>query len=351
MVSSRRAIVGTFNALVTLVVVLLLYFVLRRVGLAEIRAAIQKAPAAAVTAAVLLHMAAFVLNCFRWQQLMHPSERRRLLSLLPLYMAGVFGNLVTPGARVGGEPIRAYYMSAAFGGERSAHLGTILAEKLGNGAVFLVFLLFSLAFVVVFVPLATVFKVVMLVVVTGVPLVALSGFLLREHIGTRSALFRKLLSVLYDGAPLRLIRRRFATYQHFEDYVIRKFDNVLMPIGRAAGSPKALTKIVVISVAAWLVYCLAHYVVFRALGSQVGFAKIVIVVTISTFFGDASVSPGGVGFAEGAMIGLCAAFGLDHSVTVAATLISRGIYYVFGLGIGGGCLAVLMLKYGREVRD
>ena len=351
MVSSRRAIVGTFNALVTLVVVLLLYLVLRRIGMAEILAAMREAPAGAVAAAVLLHAAAFVLSCFRWQQLMHPAERRSLLFLLPLYMAGVFGNLVTPGARVGGEPIRAYYMGAAFGGERSAHLGTILTDKLGNGAVFLVFLLLSLGFMVVFVPLTTVFKVLMLAVVAGVPLVALSGFLLRRHIGTRSALFRKLLSVLYDGAPLRLVRHRFATYQHFEDYVIRKFDNVLMPIGRAAGSPRALAKIVVISVVAWLFYCLAHYVVFRALGSQVDFTQIVIVVTISTFFGDASVSPGGVGFAEGAMIGLCAAFGLDYGVTVAATLISRGIYYVFGLGIGGGCLAVLMLKYGREVRD
>jgi hypothetical protein len=47
------------------------------------------------------------------------------------------------------------------------------------------------------------------------------------------------------------------------------------------------------------------------------------------------------------MIGLCTAFGVDNGTAAAVTLISRGVFYICGLGVGGACFGGLALLYGR----
>ncbi|NIM40587.1 MAG: flippase-like domain-containing protein, partial [Hydrogenophaga sp.] len=182
-------------------------------------------------------------------------------------------------------------------------------------------------------------------------LAVVSGLLLRHHIGQRSRLLGRLLPAIYNGRLLKLLRRRFPTYEHFEQYVIAKVDNLLSPLSRAATSPKALAKIVTISAASWLGVCLAHKLLFAGLGVEIAFSKVVVIVTIATFLGDISASPGGAGFMEAAMIALCAAFGVEYQAAAAVTLIGRGIFYVCGLGVGGTCLAVLAAMYGRTRQE
>jgi len=344
----RKAILAGAKALGVLLVLALLYVVLRRIGFRNILEAMGRASLASIRAAVLLQLAVFVLWSFCWQQLMPRAERKSIAALFPIYMAGVFGNVMTPGARVGGEPIRAYYMSRAFGGEKSAYLGTMLAAKLGNMAVFLSLLLTSAVFVLVYVPLGLVSKLLLEGVVLLVAGAVVSGFLLRRQIGVDSRLLRKVLLAVYDSRLLRFVRKWFPTYQHFEDYAILKLGNVFNPIGRAAKSPKSLTRTLVISAGSWALIFTAHYVLFRGLGIDIGPLKVIIIVTIATFCGDVSVSPGGAGFMEASMIGLCAAFGVEYRAAAAVTLISRGIFYAYGIGVGGMCLGGLVCLYGRR---
>jgi uncharacterized protein (TIRG00374 family) len=270
-----------------------------------------------------------------------------MLRIFPIYMAGVIGNVITPGARIGGEPIRAYYMSRAFGGEKSAYLGTILADKVGTFFVFLGFMAVSVGFVIVTVPLALGVKLLLGGLVGLIVLGVLSGLVVRRFTSARSSLVVRVLRFLYGGPPLRVLRDRFPTYQHFEDYAIRKLDNILTPIARAAGSPKVLAKVMTISAMSYLALCLAHYALFRALGIGIGFMPVIVIVTVSTLVGDVSVAPGGAGFMEATMIGLCAAFGVPTEPAAAVTIMARGIFYIYSLGIGGLCLLGLMLVYGR----
>jgi uncharacterized protein (TIRG00374 family) len=129
---------------------------------------------------------------------------------------------------------------------------------------------------------------------------------------------------------------------------VRKLDNVLRPVVRATGSPKALAKIIVITTAAWLLYCLAHHVLFLELGAEIGFVRVAVIVTISTVVGDLSMTPGGAGLLETAAIALCGAFGVDYETAAAVILVSRGVYYALGLAGGGLCLGALALLYRRR---
>ncbi|MFO7959202.1 MAG: flippase-like domain-containing protein [Candidatus Brocadiia bacterium] len=345
---TRRSTWHAVRLFALLLVVLLLFLVFRRIGFLNILRAISHIPPLPITSAVLLFLTVFLLWCLRWLHFLRPAAGMNMLTVFPVYMAGVFVNIITPGARVGGEPVRAYYMSRIFGGEKSRYLGTVLADKLAYATVFLGFLILSVFFVVIFVPLAMPYKVVLAGIVLLIVVAVVSGVLLRHQIGVRSGLLGKLLPVLYEGRLMKFIRRRFPTYEHFEEYAIGKLDNLVNPAIRAAGSPRALALVFTLSVVSWLLVCLAHHVLFAALGADISFPRVLVIVTISTFFGDISMSPGGAGFMEAAMLGLCAAFGLDSRTAAAVTVLSRGLFYLCGLGLGGVCLAALSAIFGRR---
>lgn len=345
------AIKTALKVLAVVAVVGLLYLLVRRVGVANILRAVRESDKECIRSAVLLQFTVFVLWCFRWLHIMRPKGRQNMATVFPIYMAGVFFNVLTPGARVGGEPVRAYYMSRAFGGEKTAYLGTILADKVVYGTVFFCFLVASVFFVVAFVPIALFYKAAMAGIVGLVLLAVLSGFLLREQIGVRSRLLGRLLPTIYNGRLLKFLRERFHTYEHFEEYAIQKLENLVAPFSRAAGSPKSLALIIGISAVSWLLVCLAHLVLFHGFGADIGFLRVLVIVTISTFFGDISMSPGGAGFMEAAMLGLCAAFGVEQSTAAAVTFLSRGIFYGIGLGLGGLSLVGLAGVYGWRKDD
>ena len=346
--AQRNTIVNALKVAVFALALAALYWVFRSIGLRNIAAAMGRASRLSIVESAGLFVAVFLMWAVRWQVIMRNQPPVRLLKVFPILMAGVFGNIVTPGARVGGEPIRAYYMSKALGGDKSACFGTVLVDKFSNWVIFMAFLLASLTFVIIYVPLPLASKVVMAALVALVVVPVVSGLLLREHIGTRGGLLGRLLPWLYDFPLLRVLRRRFPTYQHFEDYAIGRLESLWEPISRTAGSPFILFVVCLLSAVSWLLFCLAHYVLFLGLGADIGFMRVLIIVTVTTFLSDMSIAPGGAGFTEAIMIGLCAAFGVGSSVAAAATLISRGLFYLFGLGVGGLCLSGLSLVYGKK---
>ncbi|MFW6457579.1 MAG: lysylphosphatidylglycerol synthase transmembrane domain-containing protein [Planctomycetota bacterium] len=346
----QRIIWNGIKIAIVLVVLFLLYCVFRDIGFAKILEVMSHVPMRALLISVGLMQSVFLLWAFRLQLIMPEEKRGSIFALYPVYMTGMFGNIITPGARVGGEPIRAYYMAQVFGGAKSGHFGVLMVDKFGNMFVYMMFLLVAVSFVVLYVPLALWIKVVLEMAVLLIVGAVVSGVLLREHIGTQSKFMSWLLRFLYDQPVLRFLRNRFRSYEHFEEYAIDKIDNVFSPVFRAVRSPMVLAKLVVISVVSWLIFYLAYYYLFLALGADVSFFEVFLIVCVSNFCADISFAPGGAGFMEAAMIGMCAAFGVDKGVAAAATLLSRGILHIGALGVGGTSLAVLSLIYGRSPR-
>lgn len=339
--STRRKLWTATKTVLFLCVLGLLYVVLRSIGFREVMRQMERIRWRHLLAAGLLQLGVFVLWTLRWQQLMKREERRGLLRLFPIYMAGVFVNMITPGARVGGEPVRAYYMSAVFGGRKSTYMGTVLADRMANMVVFLSLVIFSTLYILFLVPLGPVPKLALQGGVLFAVAVVVSGFLLRKKVGAESRFTRWLLSSIYEMRFLAFLRRRFPTYEQFEDYAIDRLGNVFRPIRRTFRRPRQLTKAVVIGLVSWFVFFLANYVLFRSLGADIGALPVFVIFVISIMCGAAGISPGGAGVMEAAMIGLCAAFGLEYDTAAAVTLVSRGLFYLYGVGFGGLCLGSL----------
>lgn len=323
----------------------LLFYVLQNIGFRNVIREMRKLGWRSLAGAALLYLGVFGIWTLRWQQLMSRERRGSLPVLFPIYMAGVFINLLTPGARVGGGPVRAYYMSAIFGGRKSTYMGTVLADKMANMAVFMALVVFSALYILFLVPLDVMWKIALQGGVLLLLAIIVSGFLLRKRVGTNSRFMGWLLSTIYEMRVLTFLRSRFPTYEHFEDYVIGKLENAFRPIRRAFDSPRYLAKALSLGLLSWFLYYMGHYVLFRGLGADIAPVPIFVIFVISVLCGDTGLSPGGAGIMETAMIGLCAAFGMEYGVAAAVTLVSRGLFYLYGFGVGGACLAALHLMH------
>jgi glycosyltransferase 2 family protein len=336
---------------IVLIVVGLLYFVVRGIDVRKVWEHVRGANVYFLGIAVVLQVSALLLWAKRWQVLIPRAERPGYFALLPIYLAGFFGNVVTPGARLGGEAVRAWYMSRRFGGEKTRHLGTVLVDKAGAASIFIVLVYIATVLVVTVVNIPWGARIALLIPVLLIPAAITSGVLLREKIRLGRFVTSRVLPAIYHGRLMEFVRRKFPTYNHFQEYMIAKLDNVFDPIRRAVTSPKALTKIVLLGLGGWIATILSEWSLFLALGvfpNELSLLEVFIIICMANVVGDLSITPGGAGFMETAMIYLCAAFGVTPEKAAAVTLISRAIFYLVAGGGGGACVLGMSLLYGRR---
>jgi uncharacterized protein (TIRG00374 family) len=106
-----------------------------------------------------------------------------------------------------------------------------------------------------------------------------------------------------------------------------------------------------IGVISWSGECAALYFVFMGLGIGAGpdlFVKAMFILTISSLIGSASGLPGGLGTADGSMLGLMRLL-LTSSATIggAATLLIRLCTLWFGLALG--VIALLLFRATQRI--
>jgi uncharacterized protein (TIRG00374 family) len=111
---------------------------------------------------------------------------------------------------------------------------------------------------------------------------------------------------------------------------------------------------ILIGLISWLGECGALYFVFAGLGLGFGFdlfLKATFILAFSSLVGSATGLPGGLGTADGSMIGLMRLL-VSPSATIggAATLLIRLCTLWFGLGLGVLALIILRSPGGSDIR-
>lgn len=95
-----------------------------------------------------------------------------------------------------------------------------------------------------------------------------------------------------------------------------------------------LFKAVLISILAWLCECVALYCILLGFGIEVSLQAAMFVLSLASIAGGLSMLPGGLGVAEGSMIGLLVSCGVDFSSATGATLFARFGTLWFGVFLG-----------------
>lgn len=95
-----------------------------------------------------------------------------------------------------------------------------------------------------------------------------------------------------------------------------------------------LAKTVLISTLAWLCECVALYYIMLGFGIAASLPAAMFVLSLASIAGGLSMLPGGLGVAEGSMIGLLVSCGADFSGATGATLFARFGTLWFGVFLG-----------------
>ncbi|MEE8358332.1 MAG: flippase-like domain-containing protein [Candidatus Hydrothermarchaeales archaeon] len=267
--------------------------------------------------AVLLQFIIIGIRSFRWQFLLKDvGENVGLKDLYVIILAGTFGNNITPGARVGGEPLKAYLLKKNFGIRVRKGFATVVAERVYDFMVLAVMALISYLYVMSMLEIERRSKLVITVL-----MIVLILFLS----GVANAIFSPRLA----GKILHFLPERYKTgfldaFSSFRENSLNLIKNM-----------RVFLPMFLLTAFLWLLDVLRVVILFYSLSYPAPFMEITMIFTLSVFLSTLPFLPGGLGLTEGVMIGLYSAVGIPFVITVIVTLLDRLISYWLMIFMGG----------------
>ncbi len=327
---------------VTLLILILLVYILKDINFTEVYRLLLKINLLYFFLAVAASFASILLWNLRCQNAMLSYFKGDFWFLLETLLAGIFVNNITPGASVGGEPVRAYYIGKKYGKLKTKIFGYIVAEKVLHIIVFFVFLIFSSLFIFKFIHVTQALRLILeIALVATIVFASLFAFTLFNKIDFNGDWIARRLYAF------KFIRKKFKDIEKLRIYVKRRVNNFLDSFKEVFINRDRFYYGIFISVATWLVTFLSSYFLFLALHVKISFLHVIIGVTFAYLIGDISPIPGGIGVVEGVLFLIYSALGIDPAVALAVALLSRIIYYFFAFLVGGFCLLHLKHKFSN----
>ena len=295
-------------------------------------------------AALLLRYAVWA---WRWRlAVRRVSAPPPLGRLFLMVVAAAAVNHLTPGARVLGGVLRGRHLARADGGSVGRAYGSVLYDQIAHQAA-----VAGVGALAVIAAATAVGRYRTAALIAGAVAAAAVGVALwlRRRAGaggqgiqgggdaagesgtssdrTRGRLARFLAERAASGGRAR---RLFAHGREAVDTVARLLGDRRLALDAAA-----------LGFALSLLYGLALWTVFAALGAGPNFFVVLAVVAVGTVAGAALGTPGGAGTTEAAMIATFTVVGVDRLDATAATLLFRGLHYLSLLTVGSAALVVL----------
>lgn len=257
----------------------------------------------------------YLLRFVKWQYLLRQIDVDIAgKESFKIFLSGL-AMAMTPGKV--GELLKSFLLREIKGVPVSRTAPVIFAERLSDGFAMLILALAGM----------TVFRYgrEMLAVTAGVML---------------TVLLAVLLAVLSPAVRRRLISLavRLPLLNKFEQVLHRLFDSTLRVV-----RPRVLAYCILIGTVSWFFESVAFYFVFLGLGYKLSLLAATFTLAFSTVVGAVSMLPGGLGAAEGSILGILLFLGVPNSIAGGATILIRFCTLWFGVLLG---LAALLRYRG-----
>ncbi len=326
----------------TLVFLAGLLFLFTQIDLQKIRDIVSQVRMEMIFGIIACMIVAFLLWNLRWQFALHKLTKFQFWRLLPILMAGMFFNMVTPTAGLGGEPVRVYYISKLSKARRTSMFVLTALEKFFGTIIMVVMLVFSVLFAAFFIPGERVVKGILIALfLILVLLIIVLGKLLKKIKIKESKYLHYLLKLAFR---IRMFAKKFSSYKEFEKYVEDRLLWAKILTVQVLKKRVFVLANLLLTLAITLVNYLAFYLSLIAFNAELPFVYVMVVFTIASVIADITFIPGGVGLTEAIAIGMYNAFGVSLEIAALATLLYRTVYYFFTIGIGYCCLIYLHMK-------
>jgi len=251
--------------------------------------------------------------------------------------AGAFINIVTPGAQVGGEPFKAHFLSKKYKKSKAKLLGAIFADRAIHGLVSLGFMLFSILFLLNFIMIP---KEIRIILETTLVFLIVFLFIL---------IILNLKKIRFN---LKLFFKKFGWLNPFRNDpkfkkgFWRKMGTFAKSFKRTIKDKKIISVAIFLSLLYWITNYLVSYFLFLSFGFKINFFLVVAVFSLGNLIGEFSPSPGGIGVIEGFGVFFYTILGINFSIALMVTLLTRIILYFYAILIGGISLLNLEKSFG-----
>lgn len=305
---------------------IIILILIKLIGLEDTIRTIKLADKGLLVLAVLIQFVILGIRAFRWELLL--KDRGEYVGLRYLYgiiLIGSFANNVTPGARMGGEPLRAYLLKRNFGIKARKGFATIVVERIYDFLILAVMAFISYLYVISMVNIGGRSKLI---------ITALMAILILFLTGVANAIFsERIANKIFRYLPERYKGGFMEAFSTFRKNSINMIKNVSLFLTMA-----------VVTTILWLLDVLRVLILFYSLDYSVSFLAITMVFTLTVFLSTLPFLPGGLGLSEGAMAGLYVAIGIPLVITVIVTILDRLIHYWLMILCGGVAAMIVHIQ-------
>jgi hypothetical protein len=274
----------------------------------------------------------------RWKILLDLFSSVSVKTAFKGILIGVFFNNITPVARAGGEPFRAYYVEKKEGVNFENAFATVAIDRILDSLPFLVIIMASLLYSVLLLNVSI--HMIIILIFALVFNVVLLSLVLYFSLNLRAAK-RLAFSILRFAARFS---KKLLTYENNVESAIEQYHQAIMTF---SSHKRQLFLSLSISFIFWFLVILRNYLVVLTLGYDVRFMAIVVIQMVGTLAGILPILPGGLGSIEGVMIFLYFSFSFPIPVAVSASLLDRLISFWITTGLGA---IVVFMERGHLTR-
>lgn len=298
------------------------------IGPGEIEGALQRADPLYVIMAVILEFLILWLLTLRWSittRAVSIDVRKR--HLFPMLLVGMAINNLTPSARGGGEPVRAYMLGKYSRASMESSFATVIADRGLDTFPFIFLAILTIVGIVLYFNLAL--WMVALLIISVVIVVA--AFFLALYVSVDRESGERIVNWAL-GIVKRFYRRNCAKIEARVRGALREFQSTMRIM---LADRNVLIYGIPLSFILWFLEILRVYLIFAAFGAPVSILVIAEVFILATLIGMIPLLPGGLGAVDGIMIVFYSAAGVSPSVSAAVTVVERLISFwmVSAMGI------------------
>ncbi|MBU6998750.1 MAG: flippase-like domain-containing protein [Theionarchaea archaeon] len=294
-------------------------------GAADVADVLKKADFSFFALALLCEALAILLWALRWRILLSPFALVPVKNTVKGILIGVFFNNVTPVARAGGEPFRAFYMERKEGVSFEDAFATVTIDRILDSIPLMVIITASLAYFVILLDISLRMTIILCI--------ALSlNFILLSVVLYFSFNLKAAKKLMFS--ILRFVAHFSNRLEKYESRIEAAVEQYHGAVRRLSSQGRDLMKSLSISFTFWFFVILRNYMIVLALGYKISFMAIMVIQTVSILVGIVPFLPGGLGSIDGVMVFLFMSFKFPAAAAVTVSLLDRFISFWLMMGVG-----------------
>jgi len=309
------------------IIALIIYLI----GPGEIEKDLRRADPLYLLLALFIQFVTFGLFTLRWSittRAVGINIKKR--HLLPMLLVGMAINNLTPSARGGGEPVRAYILGKYSRTSMESSFATVIADRGLDTFPFILLAIITIVSMILYFNLSIIWIISLLVAVILIIIV----FLLALYVSVDEEAGEKLANWTTNILK-RFYKRGHKKWGSRIKNAIMEFQDSMKIMLR---EKKVFIYGIPLSFLLWLLEILRVYLIFAAFGANAPILVIAEVFIVATLIGMLPLLPGGLGAIEGIMIILYSAAGIPPSISAAVTVVERLISFWMTSILGVACL-------------